>query len=174
MLISAGESRKMPIRLKWHNCYGGTVDLEAIFSKEKLQKQDTITVYATTNIFSEKAQTLPCWIGFETPRRSNRRYAGIPEQGKWDANGGDIWINGKAVPPPVWEAPGKYRVLSATWGRPEEEMPLTDEEFYWCRKPVEITLIKGWNKVLIKVPKSYPDQNWTFTFVPLEKADSLI
>jgi rhamnogalacturonyl hydrolase YesR len=160
--------------LKWHNCYGGTVDLEALFSKEKLQKQDTVTVYATTNIYSEKAQTLPCWIGFETPRRSNRRYAGIPAQGKWDANGGEIWINGKAVPPPVWEAPGKYRVLSATWGRPEEEMPLTDEELYWCRKPVEITLIKGWNKVLIKVPKSYPDQNWTFTFVPLEKADFLI
>ncbi len=156
--------------LKWHKCFGGSVDLETFLSSGKLPKKDTATVYATTNIFSDRAQMVPCWIGFEAPHRSNRRSAGIPEQGKWDGNGGNIWINGKAVTPPVWEAPGKYRFLFATWSRPEAEIPFTDEEFYWCRKPVEISLNKGWNKVLIKVPKSFPDQNWTFTFVPLEKA----
>lgn len=154
--------------VRWHRGNGGTIDLQAFQDRQKFNSDDSITVYALTHIYSEQPRTLPCWIGFETPRRSNRRFAGIPEQGKWDANGGNIWINDQAVPPPVWTAPGKYRYLLATWSQPAEEIPFTDEEFYWCRKPVDISLLKGWNKVLIRVPKSYAEQNWTFTFVPLE------
>ena len=48
-----------------------------------------------------------------------------------------------------------------------EEMPYEDEEFYWSRKPTKVHLQKGKNVVLIKVPKSYQVQRWSFTFAPL-------
>ena len=157
----------LPDSLRWVSYSGGTIDMEALKRAYKVEGKDSLVAYAYAYIYSDKSKTVDCWIGFETPARSNRQYAGIPQQGSWDANGGDVWINGSRLTPPVWSKPGQYRILRPTWAQPEEEMPYEDEEFYWSRKPTKVHLQKGKNVVLIKVPKSYQAQRWSFTFAPL-------
>ena len=126
------------------------------------------TMYITTNIYSAKTKTMHAWIGFETAVRSNRRSAGIPPIGKWDANGGTVWVNDKELPAPEWENPGGNRYLNPTWETPANEIPYTDEEFYWTRKPATIQIQKGWNKIRIRVPRTYKDQAWMSVFAPVK------
>jgi len=100
------------------------------------------TVYLTAYTFSANARNIHAIIGFEAAARSNRRSAGIPNNGQWDANGGAIFINDKLLPGPVWNMPGGQRYLQATWDKPANEMPYTDEEFYWSRPPAVVALQK--------------------------------
>lgn len=158
---------ELPQDLKWRSFSGGTIDMESVRRDEKVDNIDSLMAFAYSKIFSQSDMDVSCWIGFETPARSNRQYSGIPQTGSWDANGGDIWVNGCRVAPPDWQNPGGYKCLSPTWARPEEEIPYTDEEFYWTRNRVNVHFKKGENVVLVKVPKLYKSQRWTFTFVPL-------
>jgi len=82
--------------------------------------------------------------------------------GKWDVNGGVVWVNGVIVPTPNWNRPG---------AKGDPEVPLIDEGYSY-RPPTMIKLNKGWNKVLIKSPvgsfKSHDWQTpvkWMFTFL---------
>jgi len=132
-------------------------------------------VYAATCIHSQKEQNIDVWIGFETPVRSNRQYRGIPRHKEWDPNGGKIWLNDTPLEPPNWENAGKYSYpLHASWNLPRHEIPYIDEEFFWTRKPYILPLKQGWNNFLVKIVKSYPKQNWIFTFVPLLIEDGKI
>lgn len=125
--------------------------------------------YALTYIHSNEDTSLPVWIGFETPFRANRAYSGIPKKGDWDANGGKIWINGEALEAPKWKNPGWKPSKVSGWGSAEDqEIPWNDEELYWTRDAVNVSLKKGWNEVLIKVPGTNDYQNWMFTFAPLD------
>jgi hypothetical protein len=65
--------------------------------------------------------------------------------GKWNAKGAEIFINGKPVPPPAWKQPGLQG-----WGT--REQPLVDEP-WMVREPLRVTLNKGRNEVLIKLPR---------------------
>ena len=134
-----------------------------------MSKSANETVYLTAYTFSAKARKIHAVIGFEAPARSNRRSAGIPNNGHWDANGGAIFINDKELPGPVWNMPGGHRYLQATWDKPANEMPYSDEEFYWSRPPAVVALQKGWNKIFVRVPRTYLDQKWIFAFVPVKK-----
>ncbi|WP_026773499.1 beta-N-acetylhexosaminidase [Asinibacterium sp. OR53] len=125
------------------------------------------TVYLKMYINSSEAKTIHVMTGFEAAVRSNRRSAGIPANGRWDANGGAIFVNGKELPGPQWQHPGGYRYLKPTWETPANEIPFTDEEFYWSRPPATIKLKKGSNTILVRVPRTYPDQAWMFAFVPV-------
>jgi opacity protein-like surface antigen len=127
------------------------------------------TAYLLTHIHSDTARTLRAWIGFETPNRSNRQCGGIPPAGKWDAGGGDVWINGQPLPAPTWQRPGQFRYAKPTWGAPANEIPLTDEEFYWTREPTGVPLKAGWNTVLLRTARAYDGQNWTATFLPVRQ-----
>lgn len=127
------------------------------------------TIYLTGYIFSNSKRTMYAITGFEAAARSNRRSAGMPQNGKWDANGGAIFINEKELSGPVWEKPGSHRYLQPTWGAPANEIPFADEEFFWSRPPASINLEKGWNKILVRIPRSYKDQAWMFAFVPVVK-----
>ncbi|WP_344849300.1 beta-N-acetylhexosaminidase [Pedobacter jeongneungensis] len=134
------------------------------------QAIDSLTqVDFSSNIFSEHDQNIQALIGFETPARSNRQSAGVPPNGKWDANGGEIFINNTELKGPVWENPGANQNLKPTWFTQANEIPYTDEEFFWSRKPATIQLKKGWNTVLIKVPKPITGQNWMFAFIPVKQ-----
>lgn len=124
---------------------------------------------AQTWLFSPSAQTIRAWIGFESPARSNRQSGGIPAQGEWTAFGAKVWVNGAEVAPPVWKNPNTRQYLKPTWSHPAAEDPYEDEEFYWTREPAALTLKEGWNRVLVRVPKGYPEQRWTFTFVPVKQ-----
>ena len=65
--------------------------------------------------------------------------------------------------------PGGNRYLQATWDKPANEMPYTEEEFYWSRPPAVVALEKGWNKIFVRVPRTYLDQKWIFAFVPVKQ-----
>lgn len=147
--------------------YGGIYRIDDLIGKP-LQAEAVETVYLETRIFSREAKHIHAWIGFETPTRSSRKSAGIPENGKWDVNGGTIFINGKEIAGPRWQNPGGNRYLQETWFLPANEIPYTDEEFYWSRRPAAIDLQKGWNKILVRVPRAYKHQNWMFAFVPVK------
>ncbi len=129
----------------------------------------TSTAYALTWINSSVEQTVPVMIGFEFPGRANRQYRGLPANGQWDANGGAIWINDQPLAGPTWNNPNSFdNHKKATWHTPQNEIPITDEELYWTRPVTNITLKKGWNKVLIKCPRSYDKQKWIFAFIPVQ------
>jgi hypothetical protein len=149
---------------------GGILRFEEFLGgAKKLSKPANETVYLTAYTFSAKARKIHAIIGFEAAARSNRRSAGIPNNGQWDANGGAIFINNKKLSGPVWNLPGGHRYLQATWDKPANEVPYTEEEFYWSRPPAAVELQKGWNRIFVRVPRTYLDQKWIFAFVPVKK-----
>jgi len=157
--------------LKWNDVVGNTLvvndrfRLGGYFPKAKAGQ----TVYAQTFIHSDKNRNIETWIGFETPMRANRTYTGLPNASEWDANGGNIWINGEKLAAPNWENAGWKPSKSEGWGTPkDQERPWHKEELYWTRTPTTIALKKGWNTVFAKIPCSSNYQNWMFTFVPLQ------
>ncbi|MBT3244621.1 MAG: family 20 glycosylhydrolase [Bacteroidetes bacterium] len=124
--------------------------------------------YAETTIESETDKEIEVQIGFETPLRANRVYSGIPENGSWDANGGEIWINGEELKGPKWENPGWKPLKTSGWGsKIDQEIPWAYEELYWTRKPVLIRLKKGTNVIRLMAPYNNEYQNWMITFIPL-------
>ena len=116
-----------------------------------------MTSYAWTYVYSETEQTVGAQIEFQNYGRSENDKA--PDAGKWDRKGSDIWLNGERIAPPAWDNSGKGI---------NSEVDLMNENFS-ARKPVEVTLKAGWNKVFIKLP--YVGANgvrlnkWMFTFV---------
>lgn len=116
------------------------------------------TAYAWTYVYSDKEQVVGAQIEFQNYGRSEKDYA--PDAGKWDRKGSDIWLNGVRIAPPVWENSGV--------GINDNEQLLKNENFT-ARKPVEVTLSKGWNKVFIKLPyvtaSNVRLNKWMFTFV---------
>ncbi len=115
------------------------------------------TSYAWTYVYSPKKQTVGAQIEFQNYGRSEKDKA--PDAGKWDRKGSRIWINDNEILPPAWENTGVAI---------NNEVDLRNENFT-ARKPVEITLEKGWNKVFIKLPYVPADgvrlNKWMFTFV---------
>jgi len=140
--------------------YGGTIHVRHFFGFPSLFAEKQGTVYATTNIWSPKNQKVSCWIGFHDWSRSGGRRGGpFPVQGQWHNTNPKVWINGKIVEPPVWKNPGLHAKT--------EEIPFTDENYFF-RAPTTISLKKGWNEVLLKVPQDGTSWKWMFTFVPVK------
>ena len=115
------------------------------------------TAYAWTYVYSPKRQTVGAVIEFQNYSRSERDKA--PDNGKWDRKGSDIWLNDERIAPPAWFNAGKDI---------NNEVDLQNENFA-ARKPIEVTLKKGWNRVFIKLPYASADgvrlNKWMFTFV---------
>lgn len=138
---------------------GGTIHIKHFFGFPSWFSVKTGTVYATTNIWSPKNQSVGCWIGFHDWSRSGGRRGGpLPNQGEWHFTNPKIWLNGEIIPPPRWKNPGL--------GAKSEEIPFEDENYYF-REPSMIFLKKGWNTVLIKIPQNERSWKWMFTFVPI-------
>ena len=148
---------------------GGVLRFAGWISKDELTEEAGETVYLTACIESRKAMTIHAVLGFEVAARSNRRSSGIPMNGQWDANGGAVFINGSELKGPQWNNPGGNRYLHHTWETPANEIPYTDEEFYWSRPPAAIALKKGRNTIVVRVPRLFNEQQWMFTFVPVKK-----
>ena len=98
------------------------------------------TTYAYTYVYSGEKQKAGLWVSFQNYSRSERDLP--PRQGKWDYKESKLWLNGQELAPPQWES--QHTELS-------NEIPLTNENFE-VRKPLPITLNKGWNKLLLKLP----------------------
>jgi len=145
--------------------YGGTIWLRHFWDpmiKSHLSKQnDSVTYYAVTKIWSEKAETKNFWIGFDNLSRSTATDS--PPLNEWDERNSKVWVNNKIIAPPIWARAGQ---------KGDSEIPLIDEN-YEIRPPTKILLKAGWNYVLIKSPvasfKAKDWQNpvkWMFSFIP--------
>jgi len=140
--------------------YGGTLHIRHFFGYPSWYSEKTGTVYAATRLWSPVDQAAGFWIGFhDWSRSAGRRGGPFPQQGQWHKTNPKVWVNGSEISPPVWKNPGL----------PEksEEIPFTDEN-YSFRTPVMISLKKGWNHILLKIPQDGSSWKWMFTFVPVE------
>lgn len=121
--------------------------------------KENSTAYAYTWVYSPRTQEVGLWAEFQNYSRSEKDLP--PPPGRWDYKGSRIWINDREIEPPVWSA--THRVHS-------NEIPLGNEN---CveRPPIPVTLHRGWNKVLLKLPVgrfSIPEVRllkWMFTVV---------
>ena len=115
------------------------------------------TSYAWTYVYSDKAQTVGAQIEFQNYGRSEKDTA--PDAGKWDRKGSRIWLNDTEILPPTWNNTGVGI---------NNEVDLKNENFT-ARKPLQVTLKEGWNKVFIKLPyvgaSGVRLNKWMFTFV---------
>ena len=115
------------------------------------------TAYAWTYVYSDKAQTVGAQIEFQNYGRSEKDTA--PDAGKWDRKGSRIWLNDTEILPPTWDNTGIGI---------NNEVDLKNENFT-ARKPLQVTLKQGWNKVFIKLPyvgaSGVRLNKWMFTFV---------
>ena len=144
---------------------GGGVDVDDLCRANDINIGDTVSAWAVTEIYSEEDATIEAWVGFEAAARSNRISGGIGPQGKWE-NNGRLFVNGEEYSPSQkWNEPENYKFHYNTWHRPEEELPYTDEQFYWMREPVTINLKKGNNEIKLYIPKTFKGQRWSFGFV---------
>lgn len=147
--------------------YGGAVDLEAVCNHFSLPSKEGSVAVARTTLLSPCDTVVRAWIGFDTPARSNRNGVGVGQQGRWEGDARVI-VNGQEVHPAIdWQEPGRYAYHFHTWGKPEEEEPYTDEQFYWMREPALVPLRKGTNQVEIRVPKCFNGLRWSFAFIPV-------
>ncbi len=115
------------------------------------------TAYAWTYVYSDKEQTVGAQIEFQNYGRSEKDTA--PDAGKWDRKGSKIWLNDTEILPPTWDNTGVGI---------NNEVDLKNENFT-ARKPIQVTLKEGWNKVFIKLPyvgaSGVRLNKWMFTFV---------
>ena len=121
------------------------------------------TYYARTKIWSDANGVKPFWIGFNNHSRSY--LTDTPELDSWDNKGSEAFVNGQRVVPHNWKNAGQQG---------QSEVPLVDEGYSY-RAPTMISLKKGWNEVLLKLPvaefrgRTWDNPSkWMFTFVPLE------
>ena len=147
--------------------HGGAIDVDDILTANSIKVGDTVSAWACTNIYSEKDTEVKMWVGFEAAARSNRISGGIGPQCRWE-NDGRMFVNGEEIfPAKPWDEPDEYAFYFNTWHRPEEEIPYTDEQFYWMREPVTIKLKKGNNEIKLYIPKTFRGQRWSFGMVRL-------
>jgi len=151
---------------------GGAVDVNDLCTENSITVGDTVSAWAFTDIYSESDTAIKVWVGFEAAARSNRISGGIGPQGKWE-NQGRLFVNDKEYfPSQEWNEPEKYAFHFNTWHKPEEEIPYTDEQFYWMREPVTINLKKGNNEVKLFIPKTFKGQRWSFAFLEVNESPS--
>lgn len=144
---------------------GGAVDVNDLCTENSITVGDTVSAWAFTNINSECDTTIKVWVGFEAAARSNRISGGIGPQGKWE-NQGRLFVNDEEYfPAQKWNEPEKYEFHFNTWHKPEEELPYTDEQFYWMREPLSIDLKQGDNEIKLYIPKTFRGQRWSFGFL---------
>lgn len=146
--------------------YGGTIHISHFFGFPSWISEKQGTVFASTNIWSPIDQEVGCWIGFHDWSRSGGRRGGpFPQQGQWHNTDPKVWLNRKLIEPPVWKSPGLTEKT--------EEIPFSDENYFF-RNPTTISLKKGWNEVVLKVPHGGISWKWMFTFVPVRLENGLV
>ena len=102
--------------------------------------QENHTAYATRWIYSPKERKTKLALEFQNYSRSESDLA--PRQGTWDYKCSRVWLNGQEIMPPVWKNTNTER---------SNEITLKNEN-YMSRPAIDITLMKGWNKLMLKLP----------------------
>lgn len=102
--------------------------------------QENHTAYATRWIYSPKERKTQLMLEFQNYSRSESDLA--PHLGTWDYKCSRAWLNGQEIMPPIWENTNTER---------SNEITLKNEN-YMSRPAIDITLKKGWNKLMLKLP----------------------
>lgn len=144
--------------------YGDVLDLDALCAARGIPSRLPVSCRLTRRIHSDADTVRHFMIGFEAPARSNRISDGIAPQGRWP-NYGTVTVNGTPLAPPVWREPETYRYHYNTWARPEEELPYTDEQLYWMRRPVKVALRRGDNTVVMTLRRHFRGQRFQASFI---------
>ena len=147
---------------------GGYIDLNK-FCKDNgvTPGKERILAHLTTNIYVERDTVITAWVGFDSPARSNRKSDGIGEQGKWEFSARAFVGENEIFPAKPWNEPGKYRYHHNTWHREPNELPYTDEQFFWTREPAQIPLKAGMNTIKLECPRVFDANVWIAAFVPI-------
>ena len=154
------------------SAWGGCIDLNALCKENGIiPGAERIDVWMTTEIFVEKDTVITAWVGFDSPARSNRMSDGIGEQGKWECSARVFSGETEIFPAKPWNEPGAYRFHFPTWHKPANELPYTDEQFFWTREPAQVPLQAGWNTIRINCPRVFNAAIWIAAFVPLTQAE---
>ena len=125
--------------------------------------QENHTAYATRWIYSPKERKTQLMLEFQNYSRSESDLA--PRQGTWDYKCSRAWLNGQEIMPPVWKNTNTER---------SNEITLKNEN-YMSRPAIDITLKKGWNKLMLKLPvgkfssKETRLVKWMFTAAILDE-----
>lgn len=125
--------------------------------------QENHTAYATRWIYSPKERKTKLALEFQNYSRSESDLA--PRQGTWDYKCSRAWLNGQEIMPPVWENTNTERSNGIT----------LKNENYMSRPAIDITLKKGWNKLMLKLPvgkfssKEIRLVKWMFTAAILDE-----
>lgn len=144
---------------KWEDSIvGGTIHLKHFFGFPSYTDKDNGTYYAYAEIYSPNQRIQDFWIGFQGWSRSGRRGGPLPDQGQWHTTNPKIWVNDTEVSPPIWKQPNL--------GIATDEIPFVDEDYFY-RTPTKVTLNKGWNKILLKIPQGSTSWKWMFTCIPV-------
>lgn len=98
------------------------------------------TAYCYTYVYSPEDQEVGLRLEFQNYSRSESDLP--PQQGKWDYKDSKIWLNGVELNPPLWSSSHKERSTEICLGN----------ENLSSRPPLKVSLKKGWNKVLLKLP----------------------
>ena len=152
--------------------WGGCIDLNALCSKKMIPSDRQAEVVLTTEIHVTRDTVITAWVGFDSPSRSTRMSDGIGEQGKWE-NGGRVHVffpdgtSAEVFPSNPWNEPGSYRYHHHTWHQAPNELPYTDEQFFWMRDPALIPLKAGRNVIQLYCPHRFRASNRHAAFIPL-------
>lgn len=154
--------------IKDAEAWGGCIDLNA-FCKSKgiIPGAERIEVKMTTEIYVKKDTIITAWIGFDSPARSNRMSDGIGKQGKWECSARAFVGETEIFPAKPWNEPEKYQFHYPTWHKTPNEMPYTDEQFFWTREPAQIPLKAGKNIITLHCPRVFNAAIWIAAFVPV-------
>ena len=115
------------------------------------------TAYAFTWVYSPADQK--AGLHFSTHNYGRSELDQAPPEGEWDYKRSRIWLNGELILPPAWANHGI---------KPDHETPYANENM-WSRPPTTVSLRKGWNSLVIKLPVgrfSTPETRlvkWMFT-----------
>lgn len=128
------------------------------------------TVWAETWVNAPRSGVIHAMVGFDAPARSTRRCSGVPAAGEWSQCGTRIWVNGHEVKnPQTCKLAGQRRYERHTWNAPDNEIPFDNEEFWWARPPVALSMQPGKNRVLVEQPYVGSYQSWGISFIPVKK-----
>ena len=155
--------------------WGGCVDLNAVCRENGFTAQVGDNICLTTKIHVERDTVITAWVGFDSPSRSTRMSDGIGKQGQWE-NGGRVFVScdndqtsTEIFPPKPWDEPEAYRHHRHTWHQAPNELPYTDEQFFWMREPAQIPLKAGWNTIRLVCPRLFNASNWHAAFIPVKQ-----
>ena len=157
------------------DAWGGCVDLNAICRENGFTAQVGDSICLTTRIHVDRDTVITAWVGFDSPSRSTRMSDGIGKQGQWE-NGGRLFVSCdndqtaiEIFPPNPWDEPEAYRYHHQTWHQSPNELPYTDEQFFWMRDPAQIPLKAGWNIIKMTCPCRFKAANWHAAFIPIKQ-----